>query len=645
MNPENFSAADRAISTVLAYSDHAYHGRPGIVTKDASVANVGVKWAPVTTKVEGGVTKVYSITKVGKKTTRTEIGTLNLETKEVKQGTRLVGHFRSPGLFPEVVAWLYQQIADVWALDNEFLARWASYAYTQDHRDLKVIMAAFLLVQSRKGEPIMSDGKVAFRDDDFRDVGEAMLLLKDDKKTSSAKKAESKDLNPRHILRVRDILALPEVIAINKKLGFGISPTNKPIFGRYEKSVAKWLKYREENPKLFSGLVKAGFRQSVMDLSRKIGYKPATPAFFQTLRWKQAQSKNGHRTLAIGDAVKAADTWDNLSEKEICERIVRERPSWKVIVAKIPTKVGVTRAIMAAAVQSNGLSDKDLIIATPTLEDLGLLEVQDIKAKWEAAMAAATDTRAANIAKNVKTQAVKEKLVEAAEVATKKIVEASMKDLRVYFMIDISGSMQGAIVEAKALLQKLLVAMPQDRVHISVFNTAGRVITLRASTAEGIEHTFRGINAGGATDYGSGVRCLQTFRPQADEDVLFFFVGDEEAHPFADAVRLSGLNPKAFAFLKVFPAGGSALYRYQNFRETTAVRETAAQLGIPCINVEPTMFEDAYAVPRILSNLMLSTPVSTAQAWNAPKPKRESLAETIAKTPLLQKPIWASVGA
>ena len=128
MNPENFSAADRAISTVLAYSDHAYHGRPGIVTKDASVPNIGLKWAPVTTKVEdGGVTKVYSIAKVGKKTVRTEIGTLDLATKEVKQGTRLVGHFRSPGLFPEVVAWLYQQIADVWALDNEFLARWASF--------------------------------------------------------------------------------------------------------------------------------------------------------------------------------------------------------------------------------------------------------------------------------------------------------------------------------------------------------------------------------------------------------------------------------------------------------------------------------------------------------------------------------------
>lgn len=638
MNPENLSAADRAIQTILTYTEHAFHGRPGIVTKDPS-APIGVKWAPVTTKLEGNVTKVFSITKVGKKTTRTEIGTLVQETKEVKVGTRLVGHFRSPGLFPEVVAWVYQKIADVWALDNEFLARWASYAYTQDHRDLKVIMAAFLLVQSRKGDPVVVDGKVAFRDDDFRDVGEAMLLLKDDNKKGQGKKVEAKDLNPKLILRVRDVLALPEVIAINKKLGFSVSPANKPIFGRYEKTVAKWLKYREENPKLFAGLIKSGFRQSVMDLSRRIGYKPETPQFFDTLRWKQVQSKEGHRTIAIGKAVKAADTWEKLTEPQVCEKIVQEKPSWKVIVAKVPSKVGITRAIMAAAVQSNALSDKDLIIATPTLEDLGLLEVPDVKQRWESATKNATDTRSANIAKNVKTKEVRDKLVEASEEATKKAVDSVMKDLRVYFMVDISGSMGGAIEGAKKLLQKLLVAFPSDRVHISVFNTAGREITLKATSAQGIEATFRGIQAGGGTDYGAGVRALQAYRPKENEDVLFFFVGDEEAQTFESAVQMSGLNPRAFAFLKVLPNGGAGAWRQANCQETVAVRNTASALGIPCIMVDPSMFDDAYAAPRVLANLIASTPVQ-AKAWNAPK-TRESLAEIIAKTPLLQKPVWA----
>lgn len=642
MNPENLSAADRAIQTVLSYSDHAYHGRVGIVSRDASVPHIGVKWSPVTTKVEGEVTKVYSITKVGKKTTRTEIGILNQETQEVKQGTRLIGKFRRPGLFPEVVAWMYQQIADVWALDNEFLARWASYAYTQDHRDLKVIMAAFLLVQSRKGEPTLVDGKVAFHDDDFRDVGEAILLLKDERKPTApgAKKADAKDLNPKLILRVRDVLSLPEVIAINKKLGFGVSPTNKPILGRYEKSVAKWLKYREENPKLFSGLIKSGFRQSVMEMSRRIGYKPETPTFFQTLRWKQQQAKEGHRTIAIGEAVKAADSWEKLTEAQICQKIVQEKPSWKVVVSKVPATIGITRAIMAAAVTCNAMSDKDIVIATPTLEDLGLLEVQDIKRRWEAAMKNATDMRAANIAKNVKTKEVQDKLIEASEDAAKKIVEDAMKDFRVYFMVDISGSMQGAIEGAKVLLTKLLAAFPQDRIHISVFNTSGREVKLRAPNKEGIEASFRGISAGGGTDYGAGVKALQGFRPKDDEDVLFFFVGDEEATPFATAVTQSGLNPRAFAFLKVLPNSGAGAWRQAHYAETTAVRVTAQSLGIPCFMVEPALFDDAYAVPRVLANLIKSTPV-TQQAWNAPKAKRESLAEIISKTPLLQKPVWA----
>lgn len=633
MDKENLSAADRAIQTVLTYTEHAYHGRPGVVTKDHSV--VGVKWQPVTTKVEGAVTKVYALTKVGKKTTRTEMGVLDQKTKEVKRGNRVVGHFRSPGLFPEVVAWTYKQIAEVWKLDNEFLARWASYAYNQDHRDLKVIMAAFLLVQSRKGDPVIEDGKISFRDDDYRDVGEAMLLLKD-VRTNGGKK-DSKDLNPKLILRVRDVLALPEVIAINKELGFGVSPANKPILGRYQKTVSKWLKYREENPKLFSGLVKGGFRQSVMQLSRTVGYKPETKKFFETLRWKQVQSKDGHRTMAIGQAVGPSDTWEGLTESQICEKIVKEKLSWKVIVSKLPTSVGVTRAIMAASIQF--MSDKDIIIATPTLEDLGLLEVPDVKQRWEGATKNATDTRSANIAKNVKTKEVRDKLVEASEEATKKAVDSVMKDLRVYFMVDISGSMGGAIEGAKKLLQKLLVAFPSDRVHISVFNTAGREITLKATSAQGIEATFRGIQAGGGTDYGAGVRALQAYRPKENEDVLFFFVGDEEAQTFESAVQMSGLNPRAFAFLKVLPNGGAGAWRQANCQETVAVRNTASALGIPCIMVDPSMFDDAYAAPRVLANLIASTPVQ-AKAWNAPK-TRESLAEIIAKTPLLQKPVWA----
>jgi hypothetical protein len=137
--------------------------------------------------------------------------------------------------------------------------------------------------------------------------------------------------------------------------------------------------------------------------------------------------------------------------------------------------------------------------------------------------------------------------------------------------------------------------------------------------------------ASGGTDYGAGIYALVNHRPDPNEDVLFFFVGDEEAYPFSDAVRASALNPLAFGFVKV---GRANAYN--------GVRTTATEMGIPCFLVNPQTFDDPYAVPRTIRNLIASTPVSKVE-----RPKsdwqytRLTLVDQILKTPLLQKPSWA----
>jgi hypothetical protein len=73
--------------------------------------------------------------------------------------------------------------------------------------------------------------------------------------------------------------------------------------------VEKWLAYREENTKLLEGLVKAGFRTSVIELARRVGYKPTSPKFFQILRWKQVQAQDGRREVAVGQEIAKAETW------------------------------------------------------------------------------------------------------------------------------------------------------------------------------------------------------------------------------------------------------------------------------------------------------------------------------------------------
>ncbi len=627
---EKLGPAERIINAILAYSDHMVHNRPGVVVPDPTSVT-GVKWSPVTHKVEEGQKVVYRLDKVGKKTNKVRIGVMHDPTEmafrhdvlDIMENGRKVGIYRPAGLFPEVAAWMYRQVAAVWTLDNEFAARWASFAFGQEHRDLKVVLAAFMLCQSRKGDPVLGDdGKAAFFDDDFRDIGEAMMLL--DRK-------DGRHLDAKLLLRIQSFLALPEIAAVNRELGFSKSARH-PFYGRWNRVVEKWLLYREENPKMLEGLVKNGFRTSVMTLARQVHYKPTSLKFFATLRWKQIQAEDGHRELAIGAAVAAAETWEGLTEEQVCERIIKDKPNMKRIVGLLPT--GMTRAIMAAAIEAGSLSSKDLIISTPTLEELGLLEVQPIREKWEKAIKAAEDMRAANIALRVKSKEVKDKLDEGADNALKKAVEEVITAIRIYLMVDTSTSMEGVFEVVKNVLERFVQGIPLDHLHVAVFTTTGREIKIAHPSRAGIENAFRGVTVGGGTDYGAGIRALQQYKfIGVDEDNVFLFVGDEghQAPHFVQAVEASLLKPVAFGLVPFASA---------RYGRGSAVRDTAARLGIPCFEIDERTFADPYAIPRTLRALIASTPVGVRPAKNAPA--RLSLVETILKTDLLKKPAWAA---
>jgi len=636
---EKFGPAERIIQTVLTYSDHLRHNRPGCVSPDPTSVT-GVKWTYTKWKLENGVKVAYRqdkgpMKRVGKSkktvqsTVQSRIGTVDANNVVHSDTGARLGVYRSSGIFPEVAAWLYQQIAEVYKLDNEFAAKWASYAFMQEHQDLKVALAAFMLVQSRKGDPVMDEnGKEEFRDLDFRDVGEAMLLqnVKVPPSTKNPKGDEVR-FDAKHLLRIREFLSLPEIAQINRDLGFSASARN-PQLGRWERAVKKWLNFRQHNPKLLKGLVKSGQRTAVMQLAEFTGFKPETAAFFSTLRWKQKQAKDGRRVV-LGETVKAAESWNDMTEEQICEKISHEKPSYKIIGTLVPVKIGITPAIMAAAIQNGCLSDKDLIIATPTIEELGLLKHPDTKARWDAAMKNQDNMRAANIAKRVQSTETKEALQGAADTALKEQVAEVVKGLRVYFIVDKSGSMEGAIETAKENIKKCLPAFPLDQLHVSVFSTEGREIDIRFASAAGVENAFKGVSAGGGTDYGEGVRCLQHHKPKPDESAVFLFVGDEgQPTRFTNAVRASGLNPEAFGLIPVTSP---------RYGRGDAVRKTAQELGIPCFEIDEKVFDDPYAIPRTIRNLMAATPIKKTVHT-----VRVSLVDTILKTSLMRKPDWAA---
>jgi hypothetical protein len=111
------------------------------------------------------------------------------------------------------------------------------------------------------------------------------------------------------------------------------------------------------------------------------------------------------------------------------------------------------------------------------------------------------------------------------------------------------------------------------------------------------------------------------------------WVGDglhcnEYNRSFAQAVRMAGREPVAFGFVHVG-------------HESASVQTTAAELGIPCFMVSEETFQDVYAIPRTIRNLIAATPVGQMPA-RAQAPARVSLVERILKTDLLQKPAWAA---
>jgi len=503
---EHRGAADRLLSLVLNSSAHLWHNRPGV--------NLNGIWFPATAAYR------------------------NTGAPAVR-----------PGLFVPAAVNLYGQLLEIYRLDAELAARFASYALTEtDWRDLHICCAALMLVQLRSGEVVRDeDGAVAFRDDDYRSVGEAMILR--------YVKGSTRMMSPKAVLRVAQLLEVPEIAALNRAANFGHPSGSKAILGRWRSAAHQWLTYREENRWLLEGLVRSGYKETIKALARKSGYRPQSESFFEILGWAQKQSAGGHRRVGLdGLTLARRERFDGLTEEEICERIVAERLSYKDVVGRLPAEPGLTPAIMVALLPS--LSDRDLRILSPTLENLGLLSDAEIRVRWETALQTATDLRSLTVAANLRDVSLREKLEGAAEAAVARAASEAVadEDVHVMFLIDKSGSMQGAIDKSVEALVRILAGFPTGRLHVALFATIGKVVRLKASNRTAVTHALGGIVAAGGTMHGAGVRALASDGVRIPESatLIVIVVGDEageEGPTFALSFFENGFNPSALALV------------------------------------------------------------------------------------------------
>ncbi|MBJ6760923.1 VWA domain-containing protein [Myxococcaceae bacterium JPH2] len=568
--------AERLLELVLGGSAHLWHNRPGL--------NVSGTW--------------YA-------------------AAHATPQQRARGRPVAPGLFAPAAVNLYRQLLDIYRLNAELMAHFASYALTQtDWRDLKVATCALMLVQEHAGQPVRGDqGEIAFHDDDWRAIGEAMVLHYERKSLRM--------LTPKSVLRVAELLEHPEIAQLNRAAGFGDPASRKAPLGRWKRVATRWLAARESNLPMLQGLVKAGYKETLKKLARKAGYKPSSPTFFEVLGWKQKQSSGGHRAVGLeGLRLVKRERFDGLSEAEICEWISLERLSYKDVVGRLPKDVGLTPAILAAVLPS--LSDRDLRMMTPTLEELGLLEDSAVKARWEKAVATATDQRALNIAKNVRGQALRQKLEEASDNAARQAVaEATAEtDVRVMFLVDKSGSMEGAIEQSKEALARILAGFPLDKLHVAAFDTMGTLLKPKAANRAAVQHMLGSLRASGGTVHGAAVHALHRdgVRVPTEARLVVIVVGDEAGEAgdqFARAFRDCGYTVSALALMvSVVGARGNT------------VRTCATQLRVPFSEVQVEQFADPYQVPRVLKAL-LDAPAATGVS-------QSGWVERVMRTPLLK---------
>ena len=529
-----------------------------------------------------------------------------------------------PGLFVKAAVALYRRLIEIYKLNEELFAHFASYAILEtDWRDLKVACAALLLVQPRAGLPVRgADGAVEFHDDDYRALGEAMLLFHQQKSTRA--------MSPKAVLRIAELLSTPEIAQLNRQAGFAGAASHKPPLGRWPQAARAWLRLRERNLPMLQGLVKAGYKETIKKLARKCGYKPDSQVFFEVLGWKQKQTPAGHREVGLtGLVLRKSERFDGFTEQEVCEYIVAEKLSYKEVVGRLPRELGLTPAIMVALLPS--LSDPDLRLLTPTLEGLGLLTEPEIRRRWERAIASATDQRGLNIAKNVRSQVLRDKLGEAADNAARKAVAAATADadLRVMFLIDKSGSMQGAIEQSKEALSRILAGFPADKLYIVTFDTMGTILTPKASSRAAVQHMLSSVQASGGTIHGSALRALHRRGVRIPDDALLvvIVVGDEDGE---DPAKFAS----TFVELGYKPAALGLIVSVRSRRGST-VKTAAGVLQVPFSEVLVEQFDDPYQVPRVLRAMLdAATPAGAAPTS---KP-RTSWVEKVMATPLLRKP-------
>ena len=132
----------------------------------------------------------------------------------------------------------------------------------------------------------------------------------------ATRRRSTRMLTPKAVLRIAELLEMPEIAALNRARGLRRScrrSVRRSAAGRRPRS--KWLACARRTARCSRASCKAGYKETIKNLSRKRRLQAGSRRqFFGILGWKQKQAADGHRAIGLDNATLAkSERFDGLS--------------------------------------------------------------------------------------------------------------------------------------------------------------------------------------------------------------------------------------------------------------------------------------------------------------------------------------------
>lgn len=464
--------------------------------------------------------------------------------------------------------------------DPLFLAHFTSYAAKKlDSKDLQVVSTFASLLSDADGTPF-SEGST-YTKPNWRIVGQAALA----------------NLDPKLVKRVIGLSC--------RKAPFGSKPAGTHQSKHLKTAVKKYVRYREANPKMLSGIKRVGLKDTMVTLYKMARISPSAEAV-KILRWKQQANRPG----ANVELEKSVFDFSGLSDIQIAQKIRQEKLKPTAVLGALPDKL---TPVVAAAIleQSTG---NQAVVLTEMFEDQGLLKNKEVKAVY------AEKVKTAKTALD-RVERIKSKMDAEVEAVLKSAKSDKRKDDvgdfgSVFLHLDVSGSMQDTITIARdrgAIIAEC-VKNPKENFHWGIFNESGKVLPNPASfEKDAFAHALYGVRTGGGTN------CLALYREARRLGCTTDIYVTDQGHTGAelggmiDHFRQMGVaDPKMVVIIHIG-------------RDRETLKEAFERKGIPVATLQPNQLnESALVAQAVKASLRGASPV---------------IAEIMAQ-PLLSLPKW-----